>query len=107
VTARPEAGDGCRAGRCASSAAEARWSPFTRATGAGVEVGGDTPEELVCELLAAELEARARPADDDRLVRRYNIEGRFALDEATGLRLGHKELLAGGLDELLRARLYG
>jgi hypothetical protein len=80
-------------------------------TATSVEAGADAADVLVVELLEAELEARSRrraagPAagDDDRLVRRYGIEGRFVRDEDTGLRSGHKEILAGGLDEMLRAR---
>jgi hypothetical protein len=78
------------------------------ASGVSVDCGAEVADELALELLAAELDARARrKKDDDRVVRRYNIEGRYAVDEDTGIRLGHKEIFAGGLDEILRARLYG
>ena len=70
-----------------------------------VETAVDAGDAVVLELLEAELEARARrQPDDDRLVRRYGIEGRFVRDEDTGLRTGHKEIATGGLDEILRAR---
>jgi hypothetical protein len=78
-------------------------------TGTSVEAAADLAEGLVVELLEAEVAARARRrgADPDRIVRRYGIEGRYARDEDTGIRTGHKELLAGGLDEILRARRLG
>jgi len=77
-------------------------------SGTRVEIAGPASDALALELLAAEREARERrrAASDgeDRLVRRYGIEGRFVRDEDTGLRTGHKEISAGGLDEILRAR---
>ncbi len=75
----------------------------------GVAVEASVPgSELTDEAVLDWLEARVhRPARDlDRVVRRYGVEGKFAEDEATGERIGHRELAAGGLDELIRARLY-
>lgn len=76
-------------------------------SGVAVEASVDG-SELDDEAVFDWLEARVhRPARDlDRVVRRYGVEGKFAEDEATGERIGHKDLAAGGLDELLRARLY-
>src|SRR5262249_26844175 len=60
-------------------------------SGTRVEIAGPAPnvsDELALELLQAEREARERRRglEDDRLVRRYGIEGRFVRDEDTGLR---------------------
>jgi hypothetical protein len=67
-------------------------------TGVSVDCDPGVDDELCLELLAAELEARARrrgaAAQEDKVVRRYNIEGRYAVDEDTGIRLGHTELFA-------------
>jgi ATP-dependent Clp protease ATP-binding subunit ClpC len=77
-------------------------------TGTSAEVSPDVGDDLLLDLLAARVAQKGGVAPaDDRVVRRYGIEGRFSRDEATGVKTGHKELLAGGLDELLRARLYG
>jgi hypothetical protein len=69
---------------------------------------GDTLDELVTDLLAARVANRTGSnGDADRVVRRYGVEGRFAHDQDTGLRAPQREVFAGGLDEMLRARLLG
>ena len=72
--------------------------------GVVVEAVGDAPDDAVLDWLEARV--RRPPRDATDVVRRYGVEGKFAEDEATGERVGQRELLAGGLDELLRARLY-
>jgi ATP-dependent Clp protease ATP-binding subunit ClpC len=77
-------------------------------TGTSVEGSGEAiDEEALYDLLDARVADRGKKRDADRLVRRYNIEGKFIRDEETGVKAGHRDLLAGGLDELLRARLLG
>jgi ATP-dependent Clp protease ATP-binding subunit ClpC len=77
-------------------------------TGTSVEASGEAiDEDALYDLLDARVADRTKKRDADRLVRRYNIEGKFIRDEETGVKAGHRDLLAGGLDELLRARLLG
>jgi ATP-dependent Clp protease ATP-binding subunit ClpC len=77
----------------------------------GTTVDGAGDEDTLLDLLEARLGARlaaeATTLDPDRVVRRYNVEGKFVRDEQTGVKLVLKDLVAGALDEIVRARLLG
>jgi ATP-dependent Clp protease ATP-binding subunit ClpC len=79
-------------------------------TGITIDASAPTPGDgldvLATDLLAARVANRTGNADVDRVVRRYGVEGRFAHDEDTGLRVPQRDLFAGsGLDEILRERI--
>ncbi len=86
-------------------------SSIGAAVAAPPSLSGEGFEDLLLDLLAARIaahRANGDGADPDRVVRRYNLAARYIRDEDTGVRTSHvKEVLAGGLDELLRPRLFG
>jgi ATP-dependent Clp protease ATP-binding subunit ClpC len=64
----------------------------------------DLPDTIVQSYRAASSLSSTAPRRDD-VIRRYGVEGRYAVDSDTGQRFREKDFASSGLDEIVAARV--